>query len=234
MHSIRYPSLDEFWPAIRVRNFVKALGFPATNYAENMAFLAARAGVHVKQMNMVNPLTFAERNNIDIVSILGSREGFMLDVERDPQRPRGSGTWAYAKRQPIPPYVAPSFDKWAITKAVIGCFLKKFKEATNEAERIATMGRIFTYILSIEAFLRAHPTFFAMIVAKVAEIKAEPLAESIMSVILKVETFLEGLHVEQKPPPLKLLHLPVHELHAGEMAPLPSSIGITVTDTGTH
>jgi hypothetical protein len=216
MSSIRYPSLDEFWPAIRARNFVKALGLTATNYAENMALLAKKAGVHPTQMSMVNPLTFAERNGINIVSLLGSREGFILDMERD--QAWGSGKWAYALRQPIPQYA----DDRNKTTADIQVFFNKFNETTIRAERVVLFGQLFTYILGTEAFLRTYPNFYKMMVAKVAEVKAEPSVSSIMPIILKTEAFLAGLDPTATPPPLTLAHLPMHEQEDGEMAPRPA------------
>jgi hypothetical protein len=61
MSSVRYASLNEYWPAVRARNFVKALGEVPTTYTKNLEFLAARACVPVNHMPFVNPITFAER-----------------------------------------------------------------------------------------------------------------------------------------------------------------------------
>lgn len=103
--SIRYPTLDEFWPAVRARHFVKALGGKPTKYVENMAFLAARAGVHVKQMYLVNPIIFAERNCIPSVrKLLGDRTYVTLDLVRN-SKWHPSAKWFYALNEPIPPYM---------------------------------------------------------------------------------------------------------------------------------
>jgi hypothetical protein len=103
--SIRYPSLDEFWPAVRARRFVKVLGGKPTKYVENMAFLAKRAGVHPAQMRMVNPITFAERNCISSVrKLLGERSYFTFDLLRNSTW-HPSAKWFYAVNEPIPPYV---------------------------------------------------------------------------------------------------------------------------------
>ena len=71
MPSIRYASLDEYWPAVRARAFaaeVRSLGggpgFTTPRrltYAKNMEILAKWAGVPVNHMPWVNPITFAER-----------------------------------------------------------------------------------------------------------------------------------------------------------------------------
>jgi hypothetical protein len=103
--STYYPSLDEFWPAVRARNFVKALGGVPTKYVENMEFLAARAGVHPTQMLLVNPITFAERNCISSVrTLLGDRTYFTLDMIRKSNW-HPSTKWFYANNEPIPPHM---------------------------------------------------------------------------------------------------------------------------------
>jgi hypothetical protein len=106
MPSIRYPDLDEFWPAVRARNFVKLLGFKPSKYEENMVILAARAGVHVKQMQYVNPLTFAERSWIHprARTLIEQSVYIKLDLIRQSTY-HPSVSWAYALRDPIPPYV---------------------------------------------------------------------------------------------------------------------------------
>ena len=58
---VRYASLNEYWPAVRARAFVKALGEVPTTYTENLEFLAWCARVPVNHMPFVNPITFAER-----------------------------------------------------------------------------------------------------------------------------------------------------------------------------
>ena len=104
--NIRYPSLDEFWPAVRAKNFVKALGGKPTNYEANMKILAARAGVHWKQMDMVNPLTFADRNWISVRThtLMNMNTRVNLELIRESTY-HPSTKWAYAMKEPIPPYV---------------------------------------------------------------------------------------------------------------------------------
>jgi hypothetical protein len=58
---VRYASLNEYWPAVRARAFVKALGKVPTTYVRNLALLAAHANVPVNHMPFVNPITYAER-----------------------------------------------------------------------------------------------------------------------------------------------------------------------------
>jgi len=92
MSSIRYPSLDAYWPAVRARAFVKAIGKVPTTYAKNMEILAAYAGVSVGQMSWVNPITFAERlctaafsTQANLIKVLGKSAYFsMLSWQRLP------------------------------------------------------------------------------------------------------------------------------------------------------
>jgi len=109
-----YPTLNQFWPAVRARNFVKELGLTPGNYTKNMETLSARAGVHPKQMCHINPLTFAERNftfvfhfscHARMIKILGESMYSRLSNERKIWW--GSANWAYHKLEPIPPYVEP-------------------------------------------------------------------------------------------------------------------------------
>jgi hypothetical protein len=83
MPSIRYASLDEYWPAVRVRAFVKELGKAPTTYPKNMEILAAYAGVPVKHMPWVNPIAFAERlcsaafsDPANLTKVMGKRAYF--------------------------------------------------------------------------------------------------------------------------------------------------------------
>ena len=187
-----YPTIDEFWPAARAKNFVKALGGKPTKYVENMAFLAARAGVHSAQMNMVNPLTFADRNWLGAHSLLDKNTRFHLDcIRQSTYHP--STKWAYAMNEPIPPYVNPAVDKWAVEKATLRAFLKEFAEGTNAnrvATRVETFGKLFTYVMTIESFLRTNPKFCDVITKKIAELKVDGRVCSIMPIILNVEKFL--------------------------------------------
>lgn len=110
-----YPTLDQFWPAVRARNFVKELGENPGNYAKNMETLATIAGVHVKQMCYVNPVTFAERHfrkswfpTANLEKILGNDTYRRLNDERNSAYISSSANWAYHKKEPIPPYVEPA------------------------------------------------------------------------------------------------------------------------------
>ena len=110
-----YPTLDQFWPPVRARNFVKELGEKPGNYVKNMEILAAHAGVHPKQMWHVNPVTFAERHfrkclypTANLEKILGKDTYRRLDYERNSAYISSSAAWAYHKKEPIPPYVGPA------------------------------------------------------------------------------------------------------------------------------
>jgi len=83
MPSIRYATLDEYWPAVRARAFVKALGEVPTTYPKNMEILAAHAGVPVKHMPWLNPIAFAERlcsaefsTQANLTKVMGKRAYF--------------------------------------------------------------------------------------------------------------------------------------------------------------
>jgi len=65
-------TLDANWPAVRAKNFVKALKMkPGKNYAENMAILAAKASVTVEELIVMNPVRYAERNGMKCRELLG-------------------------------------------------------------------------------------------------------------------------------------------------------------------
>ena len=160
MSSIRYPSLNEFWPAVRARRFVQALRGKPTKYVENMAFLAARAGVHPAQMHLVNPVTFAERNGLlcAVRKMLGAREYVTFDILRNSTY-HPSAMWAYAMQEPIPPYVpVVRVAKWRgrrpyVTDKDLALFLagKTPKQATQMAifnmEQCIRNGGIATHLL---------------------------------------------------------------------------------------
>jgi hypothetical protein len=141
MSSIYYPSINEFWPAVRARNFVRALGGKPTKYVENMAILARRAGVHPEQMYLVNPLTFAERHWNSVHTLLDKSTVAHLSRIRQSTW-HGSAKWFYETQQPIPPYVpsAPVVKKWRgllpyINDADLALFLagERPKQATSMA-----------------------------------------------------------------------------------------------------
>ena len=121
MSRIYYPSLREFWPAVRARNFVKLLGQKPGNYAKNLAILAAKACVAPDQMWRVNPLTFAEReigrdgrwetfHKDRLVRILG--KGTYAHLEKERWDRYGSASMAYHNRGSAPaPAPAPLATK---------------------------------------------------------------------------------------------------------------------------
>jgi len=73
--TLSYPkTLDANWPAVRAKNFIKALKMkPGKNYAENMAILAAKASVTVEELIAMNPVRYAERNGMNCEELLGRR-----------------------------------------------------------------------------------------------------------------------------------------------------------------
>ena len=139
MSSIRYPSITEFWPATRVRRFVKALGMKPTKYEENIALLAEKAGVHPKQMDMVNPVTFAQRNFLHARVLLGELE---YDTLRKADT-HPSATWAYAMKKPIPPYLGAK--EAALHNAIIASGLLASGEVVATYDKDAAE---FVYMIS--------------------------------------------------------------------------------------
>jgi hypothetical protein len=90
------------------------LGQKPSNYVKNMEILATIAGVHPKQMSLVNPVTFAERHfrqseflTRNLQKILGNDTYWALREERCAHFSI-SANWAYHKKEPIPPYVEPA------------------------------------------------------------------------------------------------------------------------------
>lgn len=115
MTSIRYASLDEYWPAVRARAFaaeVRSLGggpgFTTPRrltYAKNMEILAEWAGVPVSSMPWVNPITYAERlcsaafsDPAYLTKIMGKRAYFDMcyfqstpnNITPEPRQPVGA------------------------------------------------------------------------------------------------------------------------------------------------
>ena len=76
---IYYPSLDEFWPAIRARNFTKMLGGTHRGYVKNKEFLAARIGITVAELNRLNPLLFAKRTGMNVRSLMDRSTYFTME-----------------------------------------------------------------------------------------------------------------------------------------------------------
>ncbi len=189
--SIYYPTLDEFWPAVRARNFVKALGGNPTKYVENMAFLAARAGVHVKQMWLVNPITFAERNCIPSVrKLLGHRTYVTLELVRN-SKWHHSNSWAYEKGEPIPPFfetVRRINDSWDIVEATITKFLEEVKGETDEEARGKSMVKLFIYTMGTGQFIRANLLFYKNLLTEVSKMKSADV--NIAAIIRQTQQFL--------------------------------------------
>jgi hypothetical protein len=66
--TLKYPkSLDDNWPAIRARNFVKALGItPGRDYTMNMTILASKAKISIEELIIMNPIGYAQKDDIKI------------------------------------------------------------------------------------------------------------------------------------------------------------------------
>ncbi len=188
----RYPSLKEFWPAIRARNFVKQLRQKPGNYAHNMEILAVKAGVHPKQMWYVNPVTFAERefntycarDSTALIKLLGKDTYYYFCDERNSPYSL-SASWAYHKREPIPPH-----NPWEYEIGVIMRFIDRINALPVGSARVSVMGTLFSYLSHQEEFLRTQPTFCNMISEKVVEFKTNPYAEPIMDQLLSMEELL--------------------------------------------
>jgi len=194
-----YPTLNQFWPAVRARNFVKELGLKPGNYTKNMETLSVRAGVHPKQMSRVNPLTFAEReigcDHVSLVGILGKNTYAQLDMER--HKTWGSASWAYHKKDPIP-----SWSQWQIEIDTILYLCKKIDAAVPfSPTRVSLAGALFIHLLRYEPFLRANPQVCHMAAQKVAEFKAIPCAAPIMSNLVAMEELLERIRPSAAPEP---------------------------------
>jgi hypothetical protein len=81
--SMKYPSVNQFWPAKRARRFVKVgWGGSFPSYAKNMEWLAMAAGISVDQLLLLNPLTFAEKQGLLALPLLGKSTYAFLDAER--------------------------------------------------------------------------------------------------------------------------------------------------------
>jgi hypothetical protein len=69
-------------------------------------------------------------------------------------------------------------------------FYARVEAAPPGAERVPIVGEMFSYLLRNEPFLRAHPKMWDTTAQKIAEFKAEPLAEPIMDTLVAVEAML--------------------------------------------
>lgn len=201
----RYPSLNEFWPPIRARNFVKKLCRTPGNYAHNMEILAAKAGVHPKQMWYVNPVTFAERefksyrdhNSDALIKLLGRDTYYYFCQERD----SGcfSSRWAYHKGQSIPEY-----NPWAWQVEVMQRLLARIVATPHGAERVPVIGELFSYLLRNEPFLRASSKMCDVTAQKVAEFKADPLTEPIRDTLEAVEAMMARIRPPAPAPVIRV------------------------------
>ena len=52
---------EYFWPAVRARNFVKAMGGKPTKYTNNIEFLAKIASIEPSKMCALDPIKFANQ-----------------------------------------------------------------------------------------------------------------------------------------------------------------------------
>jgi len=78
-----YPTIDQFWPAARARRFIKVgWGGAFPTYAKNMEWLAMAGGVSVDQLYLINPLTFAEKQGLLALPLLGKSTYNFLDAAR--------------------------------------------------------------------------------------------------------------------------------------------------------
>ena len=112
------------------------------------------------------------------------RDGRWLDYECD-------------KCAAIKPTVVPKKTAtpgpWATEKATIGQFLYDVQVANDTAEKLPIVERLFRYIMTVKPFLDKFPKMRAVVAAKVAELKVEPLAVPILDVILATEAFLSAV-----------------------------------------
>jgi len=79
---------------------------------------------------------------------------------------------------------------WATEKATIGDFLYEVQMAGTVEMRLPIVERLFRYIMTVKPFLDTFPKMRAAVVAKVAELKADPAAVSILEVMVATEAFL--------------------------------------------
>jgi hypothetical protein len=94
--------------------------------------------------------------------------------------------------QPSAPASKP-VDPWATEKSTISNHLSTVSSCKTSAERIEVVRPLFEYILTIEPFLKTFPQFYKVCVAKVAELKADPLAAPITDILETTERFLASI-----------------------------------------
>ncbi len=177
---------------MRARNFVKKLNKTPGNYAHNMEILAAKAGVHPKQMWYINPVTFAEREftpvwerqSAAIIKLLGADMYDHFCQERAASY-SFSRNFAYHKREPIPAY---SPWNWQIQS--VKDFYAQIEAAPHGPQRVRIFGELFSFFLRNESFLRSSPKMCDATAQKVAEFKADPLTEPIRDTLDAVEAML--------------------------------------------
>ena len=98
------------------------------------------------------------------------------------------------KLEPAPVVTNPKpADPWATEKSTIGNYLSAVSFCSTSAQRVEVVRSLFEYILTVEPFLKTFPRFHTVCVAKVAELKAEPLAASIAELLERTERFLASI-----------------------------------------
>jgi hypothetical protein len=112
------------------------------------------------------------------------RDGRWLDYECD----KCAATHTPIIKQPT--VVPKNPGPWATEKETISQFLYEVQWANGTAEKLPIIERLFRYIMTVKPFLDKFPKMRAVVAAKVAELKVEPLAVPILDVILATEAFL--------------------------------------------
>jgi hypothetical protein len=112
------------------------------------------------------------------------RDGRWLDYECD-------------KCAAIKPTVVPKKTAtpgpWATEKETIGQFLHDVRWANGTAEKLPIVERLFRYIMTVKPFLDKFPKMRAVVVAKIAELKADPATVPILEVLVATEAFLSAV-----------------------------------------
>jgi len=199
-----YPTINEFWPARRARNFVKAgWGGSFPTYAKNMEWLSIVARVHVDQMCHVNPVTFAERNGLLAESLLGKSTYDYLIADRMRRQSLNKevnvAVAGIFKELGIVHHANPVYTNanplnYGNEYDILNSLIQEFQATDDTSAQLLILSRLFNYFQFIPTFLRKNPLFFAVAVAKVAEYKDDPIASSIRPTILETEAFLATLN----------------------------------------
>jgi hypothetical protein len=201
----RYPTIDEYWPARRARNFVKAgWGGSFPKYAKNMQWLSMLAGVPVEQMCYVNPVTFAERNGLLAESLLGkSTYEYLITLRMEQQSifdelgvtpPAKLGANPVAIGDVTPPAKLEVGTKtYGNEYHVLNSLIEEFHCTESFSDKLLVLSRLFKYLQFIPNFLRKNPAFYEVAAAKVAEFKDDPVAISIRETIMETEAFMATL-----------------------------------------